>query len=166
MKITRLVSSALSLLMLAALLLTACGEDPVTYKTDVAAVSLLDVCASPLASYSQLSAADEDYITYRMMLDTASVASYAVHIQNAGTSIDEIGIFQCISDDTAAVTAMVEDYLTRRNEEWTGQYLVEEYPKLENAEYRVIGRYVVYGILSDTDKDALFSAIESYLTAE
>jgi len=61
---------------------------------------------------------------------------------------------------------MVEDYLVSRNEEWTGQYLVEEYPKLENAEYRVMGRYVVYAILSEADKETLFNAVECYLTAE
>ena len=157
----------LSLLVLAALLLLpACGDDTVTYKTDVSAQEIMDACAAPLASFSLLSTVDEDYMTYRMMLDPATVESYSVYIQNAGTSIDEVGIFQTVSDDTAAVTAMVENYLTRRNEEWTGQYLVEEYPKLENAECRVIGRYVVYGILSDTDKESLFTAVESYLTAE
>ena len=166
MKMTKRFLSILSLFVLATLLFTACAADTVTYRTDVEALSVLEACASPLASYSLLSPADEDYITYRMMLDTATVDSYVVYIQNAGTSIDEIGIFQCASEDTAAVTAMVEDYLTRRNEEWTGQYLVEEYPKLENAEYRVIGRYVVYGILSDADKESLFHAVENYLTAK
>ena len=166
MKLSRRFLSVWLLLALSALLLTACADDTVTYKTDAAAVSVLEACASPLASYALLSPADEDYITYRMMLDTSTVESYAVYIQNAGTSIDEIGIFQCPSDDTAAITAMVEDYLSRRNDEWTGQYLVEEYPKLENAEYRVIGRYVVYGILSDTDKETLFTGAENYLTLE
>ncbi len=163
MKITKRILAALLLLTLTALLLFSCADDTVTYKMDVPAVSVLETCASPLASFSLLSPADEDYITYRMMLNTTTVDSYAVYIQNAGTSIDEIGIFQCASEDTAAVVAMVEDYLTRRNEEWTGQYLVEEYPKLENAEYRVIGRYVVYGILSDEDKETLFTATESFL---
>lgn len=165
MKIKRRVLSVLSLFVLSVLLLTACGEKTVSYRTDAEAVSVLEACASPLASYSLLSPADEDYITYRMMLDTSTVSSYAVYIQNAGTSIDEIGIFQCVSDDTAAVTAMVKDYLARRNEEWTGQYLVEEYPKLENAEYRIIGRYVVYGLLSDADKESFFSAVKNYLTS-
>lgn len=164
MKIPKVYLFTIALLALTVSLLTACADDSTVYKTNVPAPSLLEACASPLASYSLLSPADEDYITYRMMLDTETVESYAVLIQNAGTSIDEIGVFQCVSDDAAVVTAMVEDYLTRRNEEWTGQYLVEEYPKLENAEYRVFGRYIVYGILSESDKETLFNTVDNYLT--
>ena len=42
-------------------------------------------------------------------------------------------------------------------------YLVEEYPKLRDAEYKVFGRYVVYGILSEADKTALFEAVSTAL---
>jgi DNA-directed RNA polymerase subunit alpha len=76
---------------------------------------------------------------------------------------DEIGIIKAIGDDTAAVEAAVKDYLAQRNEEWTGMYLVEEYPKLRDAEYRVFGRYVVYGILSESEKTALFDAVAGAL---
>ena len=68
-----------------------------------------------------------------------------------------------VGDDTAAVEAAVKDYLAQRNEEWTGRYLVEEYPKLRDAEYKVFGRYVVYGILSEADKTALFDAVADTL---
>lgn len=157
------IVSVLAVLFALLLLLPSCGDKTVTYKADVAAQEIVDSCAAPLASFSLLAEADEDYIKYRMLLDTTTVDSHAVYIQNAGTSIDEIGVFQCTSDDTSSIVAMVEDYLKRRNDEWTGQYLVEEYPKLRDAEYRIFGRYVVYGILSEEDKTQFFDAVESYL---
>lgn len=152
-----------ALLLTAVLLVTACGEKTVTYTADATAQDVIDNCAAKLASFSLLAPADEDYVKYRMMLDTETVNGHAVYVQNAGTSIDEIGVFVCATDDTSAVVSMVKDYLARRNDEWTGQYLVEEYPKLRDAEYRVFGRYVVYGILSEADKAEFFSACDSYL---
>ena len=157
------IVSVLAVFFALLLLLPSCGDKTVTYKADVQAQMIVDSCAAPLASFSLLAEADEDYIKYRMLLDTTAVDSYAVYIQNAGSSIDEIGVFQCASDDTTAIVAMVEDYLKRRNDEWTGQYLVEEYPKLRDAEYRTFGRYVIYGILSEEDKTQFFENVESYL---
>ena len=42
----------------------------------------------------------------------------------------------------------------------------EEHSKVENASVKVIGRYVVYGILSDTEKEPVFSAVEAELLAK
>lgn len=150
----------------AILLFTACKSQTVTYKTDVSADSIIDACAAQLPSFSLLSEADEDYVTYRMMPDETTLAGHVVYIQNAGTSIDELGIFISATDDTAPVETMIEDYLARRNDEWTGMYLVEEYPKLRDAEYRVFGRYVVYAILSEDVKGQFFGDVDNYLRAD
>ena len=132
------------------LALPSCKENTPSYRSDK---------TSPEVD----SAVDTDYIRYRMMLDTAIMEDYAIYMQNTGSSLDEIGIIKAIGDDTAAVEAAVKDYLAQRNEEWTGMYLVEEYPKLRDAEYRVFGRYVVYGILSESEKTALFDAVAGAL---
>ncbi len=145
------------------MLLCACGGNDVAYRTDVSAQAVADNCASALPSFAYLSSVDDDYIKYRMMLDTTNLESYVVYIPSAGAILDEIGIFKCPTDDTAAVASMAEKYLANRNDEWTGMYLVEEYPKLRDAEVRVFGCYVVYGILSEADKDAFFTAVDTYL---
>ncbi|MBQ8746265.1 MAG: DUF4358 domain-containing protein [Clostridia bacterium] len=161
MKKIRLI--ALVCLLITVLLpLSACGDKPVQYKTDVSAQAIIDNCADEL----QLNPVDEDYLTFRMALDTSASDSYAVYVQNSGTTLDEIGVFRAVGDDTAALTEMIETYLKNRNDEWTGMYLVEEYPKLRDAEYRVIGKYVVYGILSEEAKAQFFTAVESYLKAD
>ncbi len=165
MKKTKLVSF-LCILTAVLLLLPACGEKPVTYRTDATAQDIIDNCAVSLECCSLLNPVDEDYLTYRMKLDASAADSYAVYVQNAGSSLDEIGIFRATDEDTAALETMVQTYLKNRNDEWTGMYLVEEYPKLRDAEYRVIGKYVVYGILSEEDKATFFEGVDAYLKSE
>lgn len=145
------------------LLLPSCGEKEPVYRTDLTASEISDACAPVLSSAELLAAADEDYIRYRLLLDDSLAESCAVFIQNAGTSLDEFGIAKAPTEDTSALEAAVADFLSRRNEEWTGQYMVEEYPKLEAAEYRTFGRYVIYAILSEEDKTAFFAAAEQFI---
>jgi len=45
------------------------------------------------------------------------------------------------------------------------EYMPEEFPKLESAEVKTAGNYVIYAILSDNDKKAAFDAFNKALTA-
>lgn len=153
-----------ALLALALLALPSCkGNTAPTYRADIASADVYASVTEVISPEAPLAAADEDYIRYRMMLDTTIMEDCSIYMQNTGSSLDEIGIIKAIGEDTAAVEKAVQDYLTQRNEEWTGMYLVEEYPKLRDAEYKVFGRYVVYGILSEADKTALFEAVSTAL---
>jgi len=147
------------------LLFTACGADggDVAYRTDLTPQEISDACMPALSSASLLSPADSDYIKYRLLLDETMMESCVVYIQNAGTSIDEFGIIKSRTDYTDAVEKAVADYLQRRNEEWTGQYLVEEYPKLQAADYKTFGQYTVYAILSNEDKEVFYPAVSDML---
>ena len=146
------------------LALPSCTKNtPPSYRSDKTAVEVYSAVAEVVSTDAPLAAVDTDYVRYRMMLDTSIMEDYAIYMQNTGSSLDEIGIIKAIGNDTAAVEKAVQDYLTQRNEEWTGMYLVEEYPKLQDAEYRVFGRYVVYGILSESEKTALFDAVAGAL---
>lgn len=147
------------------LALPSCTKDtPPSYRSDKTAVEVYSAVAEVVSTDAPLAAVDTDYVRYRMMLDTSIMEDYAIYMQNTGSSLDEIGIIKAIGNDTAAVEKAVQDYLTQRNEEWTGMYLVEEYPKLRDAEYRIFGQYVVYGILSEAEKTALFDAVSASLS--
>lgn len=160
----RIIAVLLAAVLLA---LPSCKENtPPSYRSDKTSMEVYTAVAVVVSPDAPLAAVDTDYIRYRMMLDTTIMEDYAIYMQNTGTSLDEIGVIKAVSDDTAAVEKAVKDYLTQRNEEWTGMYLVEEYPKLRDAEYRIFGRYVVYGILSAEDKTALFDAAACTLTEE
>ena len=160
----RIIAVLLAAVLLA---LPSCKENtPPSYRSDKTSMEVYTAVAEVISPDAPLAAVDTDYIRYRMMLDTTIMEDYAIYMQNTGTSLDEIGVIKAVGDDTVAVEKAVKDYLTQRNEEWTGMYLVEEYPKLRDAEYRIFGRYVVYGILSAEDKTALFDAAASTLTEE
>ena len=147
------------------LALPSCTKNtPPSYRSDKTAVEVYSAVAEVVSTDAPLAAVDTDYVRYRMMLDTSIMEDYAIYMQNTGSSLDEIGIIKAIGNDTAAVEKAVQDYLTQRNEEWTGMYLVEEYPKLRDAEYRIFGQYVVYGILSEAEKTALFDAVSASLS--
>ena len=147
------------------LALPSCTKNtPPSYRSDKTAVEVYSAVAEVVSTDAPLAAVDTDYVRYRMMLDTSIMEDYAIYMQNTGSSLDEIGIIKAIGNDTAAEEKAVQDYLTQRNEEWTGMYLVEEYPKLRDAEYRIFGQYVVYGILSEAEKTALFDAVSASLS--
>jgi len=55
------------------------------------------------------------------------------------------------------------DYLQKRNDAWMNEYLVEEYPKLRDAEVFTMGNYVFYLILSESDKDLVLNALSETL---
>ena len=147
------------------LIFPSCKDNtPPSYRSDKTSAEVYSTVSAAVSTDAPLAAVDEDYIRYRMMLDTAIMEDCSIYMQNTGTSLDEIGIIKAIGDDTAAVEKAIKDYLLQRNEEWTGMYLVEEYPKLRDAEYQVFGRYVVYGLLSEAEKAALFDAAAGALT--
>ena len=96
--------------------------------------------------------------------DPDTLGRYHILINRYGANIDEYGIFRCgeDKDDLSAqqIKALVESYLARRLEIWMEEYMPEEKPKLENAEVRVQGNYVMYCILSDADKATAFKAFD------
>jgi len=156
----------LCLLALAMLLSLAACVRPVTpaYQEAIEPAALAAYCQAVLPSGDLLADADEDYLRYRMELPEAVAAAAVIRIQNAGTALDEFGVLRAPDGvDAKAVAETIEAYLTARREEWTGMYLVEEFPKLRDAECRVFGRYVVYGILSEEDRGKLFDAAEAHL---
>ncbi len=158
----------LTLLLLTVLCLAAlagCSNNKeVSYRTDADVHALADACSAKLASASLMADADEDYLLYRMELSESFLPDAVVRIQNAGTALDEFGIFRAPDNLSPAILEdTVKAYLAARDKEWTGLYLVEEYPKLRDAEYKVYGKYVIYAILSEEDKAALFSEAEAQL---
>ena len=152
-------------LLICLVILSGCNAEdaPKSYRNDLTPQAISDACAPAISSYSLLTAADEDYIRFRLMLDETMMESCVVYIQNAGTSIDEFGIIKSRTDYTEAVESAVADYLARRVEEWTGQYMVEEFPKLQAANYKTFGSYTVYTILSEDDKEILYPAVSNML---
>lgn len=160
----RSVSILIALTLVFALSLSACGGGAV--KNDVPVSELGNSIDSVIDSEGDLLDAPESYITSNMKLDLTTVGEYTVKINSRGVNIDEYGIFKA-ADDTQLqqLQTMVKDYLQFRIDSWMVEYMPEEFPKLQNAEVKVVGNYVMYAILSDSSKKAAFSAFEDALKA-
>ena len=86
------------------------------------------------------------------------------------TNVSEFGVFKAKrEEDVAAVRDMVQKYLDDRTEglrAFAANYSPEELAKIDNASISTYGRYVVYDILDDADKDAAYRVIEDMLISE
>ncbi len=146
-------------------LLAACGSSGSKVKDDVAAadVSKAVVAALPADSFA---AASETYITGVMKMEVSGFKGYDVEANSKGENIDMFGVFQGSDEkQTAEIKKACDDYLQMRKDTWMPEYMPEERPKMDAAEVKVVGHYVMFAILSDSDKTAAFGAFEKALQA-
>ncbi len=160
MKQTLRILSLVLLFLLTASLFS-CGN--VSFRDDVAISALSDTIEALIANASHLDTADDDYL--RFNLDGTEIAAErVVRLSVSGQSLDEYGIFRASDEaSTAALFDACSAYLKQRNEAWMNEYLVEEYPKLRDAEVITMGNYVFYFILSDAEKDQVITALNEVL---
>ncbi|MCI8388451.1 MAG: DUF4358 domain-containing protein [Clostridiales bacterium] len=141
-----------------------CGDKQPTYKTDVPVSELCVVVDAVIPDSNSMATMDSSYINGYMDIDVSGFEEYAVKVKASDASIDEYGIFKAPSEDKVSeITKIVDGYFKHRLDIWMDDYLPEEKPKLKNASYKVIGRYVVYCILTDDTKAAVFNAVEDKL---
>lgn len=158
------IKSALLVLLIAALTIpfAACGE--AGYRDDVSVKSIADEINKSLSNISNLSESDANYISVQQKFPLDKCSEYLEMTQVSGIGIDEYGIFKM--NDAASVEAMktaMESYLATARATFNENYAPNERPKIEASEVRVFGNYVMYAVLSDSEKDAAFSILESAL---
>ncbi|MBP8640752.1 MAG: DUF4358 domain-containing protein [Oscillospiraceae bacterium] len=155
---------ALIAVILSLSLLAACGGKTAEIRDDVA-VSDVSAAVSSVLGDDTLVAVPETYYAGSMKMDVSEFDGYDVRINSKGINIDEFGVFKAKdSSQVPAVEQAVNDYLQLRLKTWMEEYMPEEKPKLENAEVRTVGNYVMYAILSDDDKSEAFDAFNKSLT--
>lgn len=145
-------------------LFVGCGKTAAV-NNDVAVTDVSAAVASVLSDDALVSV-DADYIAGSMKMEVSDYDSYDVKINSKGVNIDEIGIFKAKdAEQLASVEQAVKDYIQMRKDTWMVEYMPEERPKLDSAEIKTLGNYVMYVILSDKDKTAAFKAFEKALKA-
>ena len=143
-----------------ALALCACGGSS---GKDVPVADIVTAVDGVLGGGENLAEADAGLVEGYMKLSPDDYSDFAVKINSYGTSFDEYGVFQAADSSQAKTIAeALEAYLQLKLETDMG-YQPEELPKLEKAEVKTNGNYVMYCILGDTEKTAAFGAFEDAL---
>ena len=149
----------LSLILIAviALAVVSCGGKAASYKTDVPVATLAEAADKVIAASSGMTGMTTEYVENSLGIAASGFEEGIVKVTASGSTMDTV----------EALKGQVETYLKTRVDTWMpGCMPEEEHSKVENASVKVIGRYVVYGILSDTEKEAVFSAVEAELLAK
>ena len=150
----------LSLILLPMLLACqATGE----YRTDVSVNTLAEGIHALWEGYqTDTSSLLGDYLN----LDEG-VREHTLLYRSDTNNLDEIGIFRLQGKKPNDLAAELQQkYLWEtydKNHTFYDSYMPNETPKLQNAEVRVYGNYVVYAILSEADKATLFRFVEETL---
>lgn len=155
-KYTKAVSLLLAAVMLAGLL-CACGGS----AKNVPVSELSEKVCSALGK-TDMADPGENYVKGYMKHDAAEIGEYVIMKNVMGTNIDEFGIFKAGNLSVNELKEMIEGYLQILVDSWMN-YQPEEKPKLDGAEIKVVGDYVMYCILTDAGKDVAFGAFSDAL---
>lgn len=147
--------------LLCVLLLASCGE---TELKDVPAADLSKAVLEAIGMTDSMVDTTGVVVEGYMHLSTDQFGGCSVYHNSYGTGVDEFGIFKAGTLKAAEVKSAVDEYIELlRETSMAPLYTPEEVPKLDGAEVRVIGDYVIYCVLSDADRDTAFKAFESAL---
>lgn len=108
----------------------------------------------------------EDFLTY---LDLTSEHQILISAES-DTNIDEIGVFRVAeSSDVDEVKGFVEEYVAAKQQRMKSlleSYNPAEITKLNCADVKVCGQYVLYTFLNATDTETAQAAFEAALVSE
>ena len=174
-KYTVRVLSLLIVAILSVTALSACNSTPPDNSTDTTeapayrddiAVSDLDAAIQqklpvPDGYYSP----DSDYLGFYFEGAEGIVTEYVIQISATSTNINQFGIFHVKDGEAETMKALCESYIETMNKRWVAQanYIASEHPKMEGAEVRIFGNYVVYTMLTKDDKATAFDTVKAAL---
>ena len=156
------VISALLALALCFGALAGCGGAKV--RDDVAVTDLAAALRTAVGMEDTLVSMDGTFLGLTGQ-KAADLGEFEILVSN-GTTIDELGVFKAGTLTTDQLKSLLEDYLAVYKEKrWpmVELYNPDEEPKLTDAEIKVMGNYVVYLILNESDRAKAAEALEKTL---
>ena len=160
-----LFKRTLSIILLALIfLLPSCKKKE--YQNEVSCYDLCEAIIAAEDDTHEYEAYGEDYVKY-FFEDTSLHDDFRIIYSRESEDIDELGIFHAdTKQKTDELLHLVEEHISSYQKEqrsFISSYAPEELPKLDNAEIKVFGNYVVYAIMDEDDKKEAFSVIERKL---
>lgn len=104
-----------------------------------------------------------EYYISNYFLDIKDIEEYKIYTSNDSTNFDEFGIFKFTTEKAARkYTNTVKNYLNKSANEFQNGiiYNINEYPKFQNADVKVFGKYLVYTILLPEKSEEIFKEIK------
>ena len=139
------------------------------YRDDIACRLLTNEIAELCPAEEGYSNFGDEQIKY-FFENTTLPTDYSIIYSTDANDINEIGIFHCKNkEDTEQMMDIVEDYIDDLQDSqvnFVSSYAPYEIPKLEGAEVRCYGNYVIYTVLDTNERKAAFSALEETLNNE
>lgn len=136
------------------------------YRDDIACRLLTNELAVLCPAEDGYSNFNAEQIRY-FFENTSLPTDYSMIYSTDTNDINEIGIFHCKNEeDTEEMMAIVEQYIKDMQEtqvNFVSSYAPYEIPKLEGAEVRRYGNYVVYVVLDTNERRAAFATLEKEL---
>ncbi|MBE6667532.1 MAG: DUF4358 domain-containing protein [Ruminococcaceae bacterium] len=152
----------LSLIAIASIL-TACGKDG--YSDSVLCRDILESSKEKAPVDMGYGSFDDDY--KKAYFDSTLFEDCDIRYSLLAEDINEFGVFRAKDKKNAkSLYGNVRDYLSELKTDkraFIESYAPEQIPKLDNAEVRRYGNYVVYAILPDGERTEFFGAIEALL---
>lgn len=136
------------------------------YRDDLDTEDILKGAPHTVRSADDYAEYDDDFVEF-FFGDMPTARDHTVLYSREQNDINEVGIFHAASEDEALeIYEKTTEYISEMRETqraFIASYAPEELPKLDRAEVRRYGNYVIYAILSEGDSEALFSHVEDTL---
>jgi hypothetical protein len=146
-------------------LITSCSQKD-NYRNDISCYELTDDFINSQSNSHDYSYYSGDEISFFIKIPDY-VTDVSVIYSTDVNDINEIGVFRCADEKGAeAFLAEVSSYLQEQQKgqkAFISSYAPREVPKLEGAEARRYGSYVIYTVLSSDDKKTLWETAEKKL---
>ena len=150
----------LTVIIISSFVLASCG----TSAKDVALNDLFSAVDNVVAEKENLSEVSLDTLkSFYSEIDSSLVSEYKAMRTTSGTKVDQYGVFICNDDASAkSFAGQLENGIkTIAASAANFGYTPEEQPKLDSAKVVTSGKYVMYAILSDTEREAAVTAFNS-----
>ncbi len=156
--------SAISLILII-LLLSGC-TNKMAYRDDIACKTITEAVTNTIPVPDGYAEYDEEYLRF-MIKETSLHDDFSIYYSTEANDINEIGVFHCPDEQSAntleeTMTLYIEEQKTVQRS-FIQSYAPQEIPKLEDAEVRRYGNYVIYLVLDKSKKNDAWTLIEDIL---
>lgn len=148
-----------------AVFLTSCAKDG--YTDSISCRDIVNTVIIETADSEKEYAPFETSHIAQYFKETDKCDDYCAVYSTDTSDIDEIGIFHTSSKDNAdALVKDCQSYIEELQENsraFIASYAPEELPKLDGAQVRRFGNYVIYTVLEEEHADEIFEQIKERL---